>query len=164
MTRRAEHGGVPWYLLFTLAAAGATGVGTYVVLHQHEIEKAKQAAIEAAKPKPAKPAPTPTAPGDPLGGVTIETPRTEGELGPTDIELRIGGVREKLQICYAGVDGDGSVELEFVVRSTGRPALFSTKNSFDESVANCVTAVLEQLRFASRTSDTQVTQTIRFAR
>lgn len=162
--KRAEHGGVPWYLLFTLAAAGSVGFGTYVVLHQREIAKAKAAALEAAKPKPAKPAPRPAAPADPLSGTTVDTPRVDGALGATDIEIRVGGVREKLEICYAGVDGNGSVELEFVVRSTGQPAMFSTKKTFDESLANCVTTVLEQLRFPSRTSDTQVTQTLRFAR
>lgn len=162
--RRAEHGGVPWYLLFTLVAAGGAGFGTYVVLHKREVAKAKEAALEAAKPKPLKP--RPTAPGDPMPklGVTIETPRVDGELSATDIEIRIGGVRENLDICYAGVDGNGSVELDFTVHSTGRPTMITAKKSFDGSLSNCVTAVLEQLRFPARTSNTRVTQTIRFAR
>jgi TonB family protein len=61
MTRRKpEHGGAPWYLMFTIVAAIVTGFVAYQVLHKRRLTaEAEAARAPKPVPKPVEPPPQP---------------------------------------------------------------------------------------------------------
>jgi len=159
MRRRPEHGGVPWYLMFTIAAAIGTGFGVYRVLHQRELRLADERA-RAPKhvPKPVEPAREPTVeeakpeeiemPADQVAVVMIGTPRIDGELEGVGVELAVAAQREAIERCYTGVVAQGALEISLFADPRGRPSSVTAgAEPFDSTLASCVEDLIKTLRF-----------------
>jgi hypothetical protein len=139
--RRGEHGGVPWYLVFTLVAAGGVGTGTYVVMHKREVEKRRLAAIEAVKPKPPKPAP------DVFFGAPDVPPTLDGAA----VEIAIGTRAEELRDCFRATDAKGTMQVAFYVDARGAANAIIASGPFRAEINSCVTELVRGVTFPEPT-------------
>lgn len=166
--RQREYGGVPWYLMFTIAASVGAGILTYNVLRERERQLAEERA-RAPKPPPPPPAPKPAqreepmpeAPTDPVPEtppeatgtvpvVTIQQAIVMGDLDEVGVEIRVAVQRQAIEECYQNAHGQGTIPFAMSVSLTGRvTAVNAVGVPFDKGLAACVATVLKRVRFTA---------------